>query len=349
MSAARPDGARWRVGIVGVGFGANVHLPAFRAQGSFDVVAIASPNRAAQVGRERNVAAFDSLEQMLDGVELDVVSIATPPRDHRRLALQALQRGKNVLCEKPFARTVAEAEEMLAALERAGTVGAIAHEFRYTSSRLALRELIVNGHLGPLREIEYTVLYRFLRAHAERRNNWWFRREHGGGLAGAIMSHEIDTVTWLAGRLPVRATGLSRTANVERIHEGERFRSEVDDGAFALIDYGDGLVARVTVDGTRAVESSTLAVHGEDRTAVVGGDSMLGGSMYVVDADETSELTLKAEPHANLTSVHPNVPAFVALLDEFAEALAGKPADLPTFAQGVATQRVLAAVGYEDP
>ncbi len=286
---------------------------------------------------------------MLDAVELDVVSIATPPRDHRRLVMQALERGKNVLCEKPFARTVAEAEEMQAALERAGTVGAIAHEFRYTSSRLALRELIVNGHLGPLREIEYTVLYTFLRAHAERRNNWWFRREHGGGLAGAIMSHEIDTVTWLAGRLPGRATGLSRTANVERVHEGERFRSEVDDGAFALIDYGDGLVARVTVDGTRAVESSTLAVHGEDRTAVVGGDSMLGGSMYVVDADETSELTLKGEPHANLTGVHPNVPAFVALLDEFAKALAGKPADLPTFAQGVATQRVLAAVGYENP
>ncbi len=285
---------------------------------------------------------------MLDAVDVDVVSIATPPRDHRRLVMQALERGKNVLCEKPFARTVAEAEEMQAALERAGTVGAIAHEFRYTSSRLALRELIVNGHLGPLREIEYTVLYTFLRAHAERRNNWWFRREHGGGLAGAIMSHEIDTVTWLAGRLPGRATGLSRTANVERVHEGERFRSEVDDGAFALIDYGDGLIGRVTVDGTRAVDSATLAVHGERRTAVVGGDSMLGGSMYVVDADETSELTLKPEPHANLTGVHPNVPAFVALLDEFAKALAGKPADLPTFAQGVDTQRVLAAVGYEN-
>jgi predicted dehydrogenase len=338
---------RWRVGIVGTGFGANVHLPAFRAQGSFDVVGLASPNRAAQVGRERNVAAtFGSLEEMLDAVDVDVVSIATPPRDHLRLVQLALARGKNVLCEKPFARTVAEAEEMLAALERAGTVGAIAHEFRYTSSRLALHELIANDHMGPLREIEYTVLYTFLRADAERRNNWWFRREHGGGLAGAILSHEIDTVNWLAGRPAVRATGLSRTANVERTHEGERFRSDVDDGAFALIDYGDGLIGRVTVDGTRAVDSATLAVHGERRTAVVGGKSMLGGSMYVVDADETSELTLKPEPHASLASVRFDVPAFVALLDRYAQALRGEPADLPTFAQGVETQRVLAAVGY---
>ncbi len=346
MSSVR-SGPPWRVGIVGVGFGGNVHLPAFRAQGSFDVVAIASPNRAAQVARERNVpAAFASLEEMLDGIELDVVSVATPPRDHVRLVCASLARGKHVLCEKPFARTVAEAQEMLAARDRAGTVGAIAHEFRYTSSRLALHELIANHHLGPLREIEYTVLYTFLRKQAERRNNWWFQREHGGGLAGAILSHEIDTVTWLAGRPPVRAVGLSRTANVERTHEGSRFTSEVDDGAFALIDYGEGLVARVTVDGTRAVEAATLAAHGELQTAVVSGESMLGGAMYVADTDETSELTLKPEAYATLAGVHPNVPAFVALLDEFAKALEGKPADIATFADGVATQRVLEAVGY---
>jgi predicted dehydrogenase len=337
----------WRVGVVGAGFGGIVHVPAFRAQGRFDVVAIASPNRAAEVAKERGVPhAFASLDEMLAGVDLDIVSIASPPFDHRNSVLACLAREKHVLCEKPFALTVAEAEEMRAAAERAGTVCALAHEFRYTPSRLATRELIANGHLGPLREIEYTLLHRMLRAGVERRNNWWFRRELGGGLAGAMLSHLADTSNWLAGRAPLRATGLLRTANPGRTYKGEQFESDVDDGAFALVDYGDGLVGRITVDGTSAVESATLAAHGERRTAVASGPSVLESTMYTVDEDETAELTLKPDPHANLATLHPNLPPFVNLLDEFAKALDRKPADLPTFEDGIQTQRVLEAVGY---
>lgn len=339
-----------KVGVVGSGFGATVHVPAFRAQGRFEVVALASPNRAEAIARERNIPhAFATTEQMLDGVDLDVVAVASPPFDHVPSVLASLARGKHVLCEKPFALNVADAETMLAASESAGTVCAVAHEFRYTPSRLAMHELIANGHLGPLREIEYTVLYSFLRAHAERRRNWWFERARGGGLAGAILSHLTDTVTWLAGRPPLRATGLARTANVRRTHEGQSFETDVDDGAFALVDYGDGLVGRITVDGTRAVESATLGVHGEMRTAVASGPNMLECAMFVVDEDETSELGLKPDTHANLASAHPNLPPFVALLDEFAKAIDGEPADLPTFADALGTQRVLAAVGYGAP
>jgi predicted dehydrogenase len=337
----------WRVGVVGAGFGGLVHVPAFRAQGRFDVVAIASPNRAPEVAKERGVPlAFASIDEMLGGVDVDVVSIASPPFDHQRSVLAALARDKHVLCEKPFALNVAEAEEMRDAAGRAGTVCALAHEFRYTPSRLAMHELIANGHLGPLREIEYTLLYRMLRAGVERKNSWWFRRDDGGGIAGAMLSHLADTATWLAGRPPLRVTGLSRTANTQRAYKGERFESDVDDGAFALVDYGDGLVGRLTVDGTRAVEAATLATHGERRTAVASGPSVLEATMYSVDEDETAELELKPDPHASLAAVHPNIPPFVNLLDEFAQALDGKPADLPTFAAGVETQRILAAVGF---
>ena len=69
------------------------------------------------------------------GVELDVVSVASPPFDHHRSVLAALAAGKHVLCEKPFALDVAQAEEMDAARERAGTVCALAFEFRYVAAR----------------------------------------------------------------------------------------------------------------------------------------------------------------------------------------------------------------------
>jgi predicted dehydrogenase len=338
---------RYRVGVVGASFGGSVHVPAFAAQGRFDVVALASPNRAAEVAHARKIPhAFASVDEMLAGCELDVLSVASPPFDHRAAVLAGLARGLHVLCEKPFALDVAEAEELVAAAARAGTVTALAHEFRYTPSRQALRELVANEHLGALRAIELLWYGTMLRADRERPNSWWFERARGGGISGAILSHLIDQATWLAGRAPKGSTGFERTANPLRIAAGATFTSDVADGAFATIDYGDGLIATVTADGTRAVESVTTAIHGERRTAVASGSNIIDVQTFVVDEEETSELELAPQPHANLSAAHANLPPFVTLLDEFAAALDGKPANLPTFADGLATQRVLASVGF---
>ncbi|MBD5633318.1 MAG: hypothetical protein IAI49_02465, partial [Candidatus Eremiobacteraeota bacterium] len=179
-----------------------------------------------------------------------------------------------------------------------------------------------------------------------RPNSWWFERARGGGITGAILSHLVDQANWLAGRPPVRSTGFERTANARRHAAGETFTSDVADGSFATIDYGEGLIATVTADGTRAVDAVTLAVHGELRTAVASGDNAIDLTTFVVDDEETSELELSPQPHANLAAAHPNLPAFVTLLDDFVLALDGKPSGLPTFADGLETQRVLAAIGY---
>ncbi|HEY0798150.1 MAG TPA: Gfo/Idh/MocA family oxidoreductase, partial [Candidatus Baltobacteraceae bacterium] len=148
------DSKRLRVGVVGSGFGATVHVPAFQAHPRFEVVAIASPSRANAIAAERGIAhSFPSCAQMVAGVELDVVSIASPPVHHHEDVLAALARGKHVLCEKPFALNLTQAEELYAAAQRAGTVCALAFEFRYLPERIATRELISNGHLGPLRQL----------------------------------------------------------------------------------------------------------------------------------------------------------------------------------------------------
>ena len=288
---------------------------------------------------------------MLDGVELGVrvgcvAAVRSPPVGHRPAALG---RGKHVLCEKPMAMSVAQCEAMCAAARDAGTVAAIAHEFRYLPTRQALKELVDNGHLGALREIETVHQQSSLRAaNVAGSARWWFERESGGGVTGAILSHHVDASNWLAGRPPQHVVGFSRTANpLRRDARGEAFTSTVDDGAFALLYYGDGLVGRFAIDSTLAVESSTLGVHGELRTAVASGPRLLEARLFAVDDDETSELELKSIPHAELSSVHPNLPAFVTLLDHFVAAIDGEAdASLPTFADGLETQRVLEAVGF---
>lgn len=343
----------YRVGIVGSGFGGSVHAPAYSLHPAFEPVALASPNRADAVAKERNIPrAFDSVEAMLAamGDEIDVVSVASPPFDHHRSVMAALAAGKHVLCEKPFALNLAQAEEMTAEGDRAGTVCAVAFEFRFNAAQRALKELALNDHVTPLREIEITRFGRDLRAGTLRpRSDWWYDRSRGGGLANAVLPHVIDLSHWLAGREPLHTQGFLRTANPLRRDDAGAFTSDVADGCFALLDYGDGLIGRLTVDHTTVIEQTTLAIHGENRTAVASGPFFVDMSLFIVEAEESDEFQLAVSPYEKFGVVHGNLPPFLSLLDAFADRIANPEGGefLPSFHDGLAAQRTLAALGFE--
>lgn len=340
---------RYRIGIVGAGFGVSSHLPALRNHARFEVVAIASPSTAPRVARESGIAnAFRSCAEMVERCELDAVTVASPPFAHRDDVLAVLGRGKAVLAEKPFALRLADARTMVEAARIAGVAAGVCHEFRFVPQAAALKELAVNGHLGDLRNIEITLLRSSLRRQERSRaRGWWFERERGGGVAGAVLSHLIDHADWLAGVAPAAAMGFRRTANPARDDENGAFDSTVDDGAFALIKYPGAVAARLAVDATTAVESYTCAVHGEKRTAVASGANILDLTLYAVDARTTDELACKPSPYARFGEINGNVPPLMELYDEFAKALDGAPNALPSFEESLRTQEVLAAVGYE--
>jgi len=341
-----------RVGIVGSGFGGTVHAPAFALHPQFELVAIASPNRAPALAAARGIPhAFASVEQMLErlGDQLDVVSVSTPPFDHHHSVLAALAAGKHVLCEKPLARTLREAEEMTAAAARAGVAAAVSFEFRYVSAVQALRELVGNGHLAGLREIETVRFGTDLRAATRRpQSTWWFDRTRGGGVAQAFMPHYIDLATYVTGGTTQTTAGFLRTAIPSRTDpSGATYPSTVADGAFALLDLGDGLCGRVTIDSTLSLDQCTVAVHAEGRTAVASGKTLQEMSLYVVDGDDSTEYELAPHTYAQHAGVHPSVPAFLSLLDDFATLVETKGGPAPTFADGLAAQRVLQAIGYD--
>jgi predicted dehydrogenase len=340
--------SRLRVGIVGAGFGGAAHAPAFALHPRFEVVAIASPSSAGRVARERKIPqAFDSVEAMLAGAQLDVVSVASPPVDHHHSVLAALRAGKHVLCEKPFALTLAQAEAMAAAGERAGTACALAFEFRYVPAVVAIKELLDNGHLGALREFEVARLSReLLERNTQIARGWWFSRQAGGGVASSIMPHLFDLANHLAGRAPHGTQGLLRTANPQRLDAQGPFESEVADGAFALLDYGAGLVARIGNDSTTVVESTTVAVHGERRSAIANGSFFGDLRVYAIAEDEQDELEIAASPYDKHAAVHRNVPFLLSLLDAFAQRIDLGTPGVPTFADGLVVQRSLDAIGY---
>jgi predicted dehydrogenase len=328
-----------------------VHAPAYTLHPEFELLAIASPNRAPAIARERNIPhAFASIDEMLErlGDQLDVISISTPPFDHHRSVKAALGAKKHVLCEKPLAMTLAQAEEMTALAAQTGVAAAVSFEFRYVAAVQALRELVLNGHLPQLRQIETVRFGTDLRAEVKRpASTWWFDRAKGGGVPQAFMPHYIDLATYVTGRSTQAAVGMLRTANPLRTApDGTTYASTVADGAFALMDLGEGLTARVTIDSTLALDQCTVAVHAEGRTAVASGKSLPEMSLFVVDGTESSEYELKPNPYARHADVHPSVPAFLSLLDDFATLIASGSGPCPTFSDGLAAQRVLAAAGY---
>ncbi|HEY2475577.1 MAG TPA: Gfo/Idh/MocA family oxidoreductase [Candidatus Cybelea sp.] len=338
---------RLRIGIVGAGFGVMAHLPALRHLPRFEVVAVASPTRAQAIAAQEHIPhAFRSRAEMVDGCELDAVAVASPPFAHYEDVLAALSAGKHVLCEKPFALNVAQARTMRDAAEAAGTACGLSHEFRFITQVAAIKELIVNGHLGAVRNIEITLLRSNLRAGELRERSWWFERSRGGGLTGAVLSHLIDQANWLADSAPSRSFGILRTANPQRRDDRGTFTSTVDDGCAAVLEYDNGTISRLCADATAAVGGYTLAVHGERRTAVASGTELDGLTLYTVDAEGTDELECKPSPHEAQAKINGNVPLLMELYDEFVKRIEGKPNALPTFDDGLVTQEVLASVGY---
>src|SRR5215470_2106650 len=136
-----------RVGIVGLGFGAQVHLPAFQSEG-WEVAAVCSrhADKARAVAEAACVAdvCTDPLE-LVARDDISAVAVSTPPRTHYPITMAALAAGKHVLCEKPFAMDAAQAAEMRDAAARSGLTAMVAHEFRFTPQRGYIKELLRQG------------------------------------------------------------------------------------------------------------------------------------------------------------------------------------------------------------
>jgi predicted dehydrogenase len=199
-----------RAGVVGVGWAGQQHVAAYDAVPGAEVVAIAGleePVRAALAARygvEHHVARWEELLEV-DG--LDAVSVAVPTFLHAPITIAALQRGLHVLCEKPIARTVAEAEAMVRAAREAGRVLDVAFNHRHRGDIRKLNEVIAAGRLGR----PYYVKAWWLRGRGIPTLGSWFTRAElaGGGPLLDIGVHVLDYSLFLLGNPRVATVSAS--------------------------------------------------------------------------------------------------------------------------------------------
>jgi len=200
--------------VVGTGFGLFTHVRALR-QAGFEVRAIVGRNRDRTSQRAAPLGiplATDRLAEALDDPAIRLVTVATPPHAHFAPVMEAIAAGRHVMCEKPFAKDLAQGREMLRAAEQAGIIHMLGAEFRFDSAQALLRRVVKDGLLGEPRH--------FLRLYYQPGTDdpdaelapWWEDAGQGGGFLGAFGSHMIDQVRSTLGEIGAVSALLAKLA-----------------------------------------------------------------------------------------------------------------------------------------
>lgn len=337
-----------RVLIVGSGFGAKVHAPAFAQDPDFTIAGIASGHleTARAAAQAHGVAyATDDWKKMLEEVDADLVAIVTPVDLHYPIARAALERKRHVLCEKPFAMNVAQAKELAALAKTQGVVNVVNHEFRYMPARALMSRMIQEGTLGRLEHLAIQDRIPGWARDPARRLTWLTDRQHGGGFLGALGSHHVDAVTHWAG--PVRrvfcrlrtlaasAQGLSPAHQAITADDCFTLLLELEGGATAVIDLFGGSRAR----------RESIEVFGSSDALVIEAARRIGRR----DArGSLEELTIPADLDVPDTPEMPLLAPFRVMVARLRDAIRGGAPLSPTFAEAVEIQKVLDTARLSD-
>ncbi len=294
------SGDSLRIGVVGVGFGASVHIPAFQSEG-IDVVAVCSrrQERAEEAAEKFGIAnVFTDYDEMLRLDGLDAISIATPPALHLPMSLAALTAGKHLICEKPFALNTAEAQTIYDAAQASNLTAVIAHEFRYSSGRAYARELIADGYIGNLRLCLMRLV--FGTPPLEKPPKLSLDRdlaERGGGFLFSLGSHYIDCLRYWFGEVE-SVTGDLRTLMPERRGESKKIiMSDADDTFSMTLNFVNGGFAQMT--SSRAASfgaGSAVEIYGDEGTIFLPQDFLNPPSHGTVLAAKAGDEKLEQIP-----------------------------------------------------
>ena len=369
-----------RVGMVGYAFMGAAHsqawrtaprffdlprTPVMRVLGGRDAAAVKAA--ADRLGWQESVTSW---QELVDRDDVDLVDICSPGRTHAEIAVAALEAGKHVLCEKPLANTVAEAELMVAAAQAAAARGVrsmVGYTYRRVPAVRLARTLVEQGRIGTVRHVRVQYLQDWL-TDPEAPLSWRLDKEAAGsGALGDIASHAVDLAQYVTGERLTGVSALLETFVRERpvaaefsgLHGTagtERGPVTVDDAAVFLARLsGGGLgVFEATRFATGRKNALRLEVNGERGSLAFDFEDM--NVLHVHDATEDAAVAgfrrvVVTEPqHAYIAHWWPAghglgyEHAFTHQVVDLVGDIAAGRDPRPSFADGLGVQRVLEAV-----
>jgi predicted dehydrogenase len=372
------------VGLVGYAFMGAAHSHAWRTAPHFFDLPL-QPKLRALCGRDPVKVAqaagrlgWESTEtdwtRLLTRDDIDLVDVCTPGHTHAEIAIAALDAGKHVLCEKPLANTVAEAEAMAEAADRAAAHGVramVGFTYRRVPAVALARRLVEQGRIGDVRHVRAQYLQDWI-TDPQAPMSWRLEKDKAGsGALGDIGAHIVDLTQHITGERIVTVNGLLETFVKERplpdpdggaLLGGGSGSSTgtgqvtVDDTATFLARFAGGAVGvfEATRFATGRKNGIRIEINGSRGSLAFDFEDMNVLQFY--DAQEPQETAgfrriLVTEP------IHPYVGhwwppghglgyehAFTHQVVDLVTAIARSEQPLPSFADGLQVQCVLAAV-----
>ena len=276
------DPTSLRVGMVGYAFMGAAHSQAWRSAPRFfdlplrpELTAIAGRNASgvrAAADKMGWASAETDWRALIERDDIDLIDICTPGDTHAEIAIAALEAGKHVLCEKPLANSVAEAERMAKAADAAagrGVFSMCGFSYRRTPALALARRMVQEGRLGRIRHVRAQYLQDWL-SDADAPLTWRLdKAKSGSGSLGDIGAHSIDTAQWITGQSITGVSALLETFVTERPIAGDL----VGLGGHGATG-ADTVRGPVTVDDA-AIFTARFAGNGDD-TASNNGTGPIG-------------------------------------------------------------------------
>ncbi|MFL6584115.1 MAG: Gfo/Idh/MocA family protein [Chthoniobacterales bacterium] len=355
------------VGLIGHNFMGRAHSNAWRQAPRFFELAAdlrmkticgrdRKKARAAAVSLGWESSALDWREVVVDP-EIDVIDICTPNDSHAEIAVAAAMAGKAILCEKPLATNLRDAERMLAAVKRARVVHMVCHNYRRIPAIALAKRMIDEGELG--RRINH---YR-----ARYAQDWiadpelplvWRLQTAGSGALGDIAAHVVDLGRYLVGEFGEVSAATETFVKTRPLttRAAKRARVTVDDAVTAIGRFRNG--ALLSLEATRFARgrknSMTLEINGSDASLVFDLENMNRLRFY--DARDPQDVRGFRDVLVT-EATHPFVGhwwppghiigyehTFVHTIADFVNAVVRRKLVHPTFEDGVRNQRVLDAM-----
>lgn len=186
-------GDKLGVAVIGYGFMGTTHLSAWKLVEEAEIKAVMGRTlpKVKEVAEKFNATAYNNLEDILKRDDIDIIDICTPTYTHAKYAVSSMNAGKHVLCEKPMALSLKEADEMINASKRNKVKLMIAHVLRFFPEYMKAKELVDNGSIG-----EPVIARAYRGGPMPTWSPWFTEKEKSGGIAIDLAIHDVDFLIW---------------------------------------------------------------------------------------------------------------------------------------------------------
>lgn len=262
----------FKIAIVGAGIIGKSHSDAILSNPDCELVAVCDVNeeKAKEIAKIHGAISYTDYKKMADENEMDAVILNLPHFLHCEVTIFFLEKGINVLVEKPMANTTEECDKMIAASKKSGAKLAVGHVQKYYSAVREVKKIIDSGKYGKLcmitevRNIDYVT---------DKRPKWFLEKKlAGGGIVMNYGAHTLDRIMYVTGE---------KVTEVHAVTSNPVSEHDIDVDVQMLLKFTGDISAAITFCGNRVPSEHEASYYFTDGTV-----KLRGGDLYLFDNDE---------------------------------------------------------------